>query len=595
MASSRSRIAIVAFVLGALLSLPASPAAAHEDSCPSRTHTNGAVLFGDSIGMTMFDYEELTDQVEPAASAGYLTDWYAARGWDVCNLAGPNQSDIGHWEGTGSADPLTDDQPEDVITDTGETLPSWITDFLFDELNAGEGEHVDLTGAIDAFDPDVVVLESAAQTWAFTLVVEWYTAWQDHGGSLPPPTTYQDVDNSPREMLEHLPTWPGPGTFLDHVDEVAADRLTAMSESFAGAMTTTAEDRDIVWLQRPPVDTEVEDLDPETPFPGLNAAINRDFYDPIYRGANRTLVNEIDGTTIGGPGTGEVELSVESPGIDDAGDVRRIDPASGHDQYLVTNGVASFLDGHHLSDWGGWRAAHNLCLALGDGYTADSGLQRCRHLNEVSRVLQSHPWTGDSSPEAALDWVSTYGLMDGTSATTFAPNTNITRGQAARFAYRVRGEPDPTGLTEPWTDISTSGTSAWLVPAAKWLANTSPAVMSGYSTVPPCSTTPCFRPGDTISRGEAVRMAYRFAGEPSVAGLTANTYSDVDPWLDDAVTWATNNWATVGQFVAPVDATHFQPGWNIFRGTFVRMFHELAQTSTAWDTDVPVIWSQQFS
>jgi len=544
--------------------------------------------------MTVFDIRELSELVEPAASAGYLVDWFTARGWDTCNLAGPNQSDIGHWQGTGSVDPLTGQQPEDVLAALGETLPSWITGFLFNELNVGAGDHVDVTDAIDAFDPDVVVVESAAQTWAFTLVVEWYTAWQEHGGSLPSGTSYQDVDNTVAEMLAHLPAWPGSGSFLDHVDEVAASRLTTMAEAYADAMETPAEDRQIIWLTRPPVDTDAVS-DPGDPpiISAVNAGVNAGFYGPIYAGTNRTLTNEIDGISFGTPSTGEVNVDVVGLGIDNAGAVRRIDPVSQRDQYLTTGDAGSYLDGHHLSDWGGWRAAHSLCLALDDGYLADSGIERCHHLNEVSRVLQPDPWT-DTSPEPAFEWVYTYRLMNGTAPTTFTPGDVINRGQAARLAYRMRGEPDPTGLTEPWSDISTS-TNSWLLPTATWLASTSPAVMTGYTDAPCSVSSPCFRPGKPMTRGEAVRMAYRFAGEPAVGGLTANTFVDVPNWLDNAVTWATNSWPTVGQFLPPVGSTRYQPNEEIRRDDFVRMLHRLASTSTAWDTDVPVIWSQQFS
>ncbi|MDG2029323.1 MAG: S-layer homology domain-containing protein [Acidimicrobiales bacterium] len=43
----------------------------------------------------------------------------------------------------------------------------------------------------------------------------------------------------------------------------------------------------------------------------------------------------------------------------------------------------------------------------------------------------------------AIGWAKDNGITTGTSATTFAPNNPVTRGQAAAFLHRAAGEPNP--------------------------------------------------------------------------------------------------------------------------------------------------------
>ena len=65
--------------------------------------------------------------------------------------------------------------------------------------------------------------------------------------------------------------------------------------------------------------------------------------------------------------------------------------------------------------------------------------------------------TGFSDVEAgawyaeAVAYCREHGLMSGTSATMFAPESNLTRAQLATVLYRIEGEPAVTG-TDAFTD-----------------------------------------------------------------------------------------------------------------------------------------------
>jgi hypothetical protein len=54
----------------------------------------------------------------------------------------------------------------------------------------------------------------------------------------------------------------------------------------------------------------------------------------------------------------------------------------------------------------------------------------------------------------AVNWAVENKVTDGTSATTFSPNASCTRGQAVTFLWRAAGSPTPTTTENPFTDIS---------------------------------------------------------------------------------------------------------------------------------------------
>ncbi|MCL2152040.1 MAG: S8 family serine peptidase [Oscillospiraceae bacterium] len=91
------------------------------------------------------------------------------------------------------------------------------------------------------------------------------------------------------------------------------------------------------------------------------------------------------------------------------------------------------------------------------------------------------------------------GLMVGTSANEFSPNTPITRGMFVTVLYRMEGLPDISGLMNPFDDVSDE---KYYADAVKWAAANE--IVYGYGNGN-------FGPEDNISRQDVVAIFYRFA------------------------------------------------------------------------------------
>ena len=145
------------------------------------------------------------------------------------------------------------------------------------------------------------------------------------------------------------------------------------------------------------------------------------------------------------------------------------------------------------------------------------------------------PVEEDAVPEIPTDWVNPYtdvasgawyydavayvtvnGLMNGTSATTFAPNVTTTRAMIWTVLARMNGQ-------------SVDGGTPWYALAQSWAVTAN--VSDGTN------------PENPISREELATMLYRAAGSPAVSGnlLSYPDGSSVSAWAENAMLWATQN------------------------------------------------------
>ena len=90
-------------------------------------------------------------------------------------------------------------------------------------------------------------------------------------------------------------------------------------------------------------------------------------------------------------------------------------------------------------------------------------------------------WTNPFTDISNSDWFFRYvqyafenKLMTGTSATTFSPNSHLTRGMVVTVLYRHAGEPDVSGFDNPFNDVGDS----WYTKAVLWAAAND--IVSGY-------------------------------------------------------------------------------------------------------------------
>ena len=126
------------------------------------------------------------------------------------------------------------------------------------------------------------------------------------------------------------------------------------------------------------------------------------------------------------------------------------------------------------------------------------------------------------------------GIIKGMTETTFEPETNLTRAQLVTMLYRLVGEPEVEGLTEPFTDV----------PDGLWYTD---AVIFAYNTgIVKGVTETTFEPDAKITREQLVTILYRLAQAAGVdvsIGEETNilSYPDaekVSPYAVEAIQWA---------------------------------------------------------
>ena len=139
----------------------------------------------------------------------------------------------------------------------------------------------------------------------------------------------------------------------------------------------------------------------------------------------------------------------------------------------------------------------------------------------------------------AVSYVCANGLMDGVSASEFAPEANMTRAMLVTILWRLEGEPVVNYLM-PFADVDGG---AWYAEAVRWAA--SEGLVEGVSASE-------FAPDAEITREQLAAILWRYAGEPATAANLA-AYTDaesVSEWATDAMLWATQNGIITGTTAA---------------------------------------------
>ncbi|MCH5353401.1 MAG: S-layer homology domain-containing protein, partial [Acutalibacter sp.] len=111
-----------------------------------------------------------------------------------------------------------------------------------------------------------------------------------------------------------------------------------------------------------------------------------------------------------------------------------------------------------------------------------------------------NPFTDLKSSEyyyKAVLWAHENGIVSGTSATTFSPNQNCTRGQIVTFLWRSAKKPEPKTTVNPFTDVKSG---EYYYKAVLWAHENK--IVAGTS-----ATT--FSPNQSCTRAQAVTFMYR--------------------------------------------------------------------------------------
>ncbi|MCR5648962.1 MAG: S-layer homology domain-containing protein, partial [Oscillospiraceae bacterium] len=151
----------------------------------------------------------------------------------------------------------------------------------------------------------------------------------------------------------------------------------------------------------------------------------------------------------------------------------------------------------------------------------------------------------------AVAWAVENGITTGTTATTFEPELDCTRGQVVTFLWRAAGEPK-SSAANPFTDVAEG---SFYYDAVLW------AVENGITTG--VSATE-FAPDDPCTRAQVVTFLWRTAGKP--ISNSVNPFADVadGSFYYDAVLWAVGSGVTTG-----TSATTFEPDLNCTRAQVV--------------------------
>ncbi len=162
-----------------------------------------------------------------------------------------------------------------------------------------------------------------------------------------------------------------------------------------------------------------------------------------------------------------------------------------------------------------------------------SAALRMTHASQYAIVIddRSHAMTFADVAEGAwyydaVSYVYANGLMDGVSASEFAPDANMTRAMLVTILWRLEGGPVVNYLM-PFADVDGG---AWYAEAVRWAA--SEGIVEGVSATE-------FAPDAEITREQLAAILHRFAGEPATAANLA-TFTDaasVSAYAVDAMAW----------------------------------------------------------
>ena len=130
----------------------------------------------------------------------------------------------------------------------------------------------------------------------------------------------------------------------------------------------------------------------------------------------------------------------------------------------------------------------------------------------------------------AVKYVHEHHIMIGTSATTFEPNTLLTRAQAVQILYNLESQPTVTGNTT-FTDVS----GHWALDPISWAQKT--GIVKGYEDN-------SFRPNRVVTREEFAEILYNYAsykGYDLTAQGDLSKFPDsgkIQDWAEAAMEWA---------------------------------------------------------
>jgi hypothetical protein len=261
--------------------------------------------------------------------------------------------------------------------------------------------------------------------------------------------------------------------------------------------------------------------------------------------------------------------------------------------------ISILSGGKHISSFGGSSITISLPYTLKDGETGAN--VTVWYLNDVGELAQmtctydkatglaafttthlsyfvvgySAEWVNPFTDVKSTDWfysavkyVSQNSLMSGTTATTFEPNTSMTRAMLVTVLYRLEGKPAVTG-TNSFADVKSG---EWYTDAVLW-ANMN-NIVTGFGG-------DLFGTNDVVTREQLAAILYRYAqykgyDVTKTASLTAFTDAgSISSWAQTAVQWAVAEGLITG-----TTATALSPATGASRGTVATILMRFIENIT---------------
>lgn len=119
----------------------------------------------------------------------------------------------------------------------------------------------------------------------------------------------------------------------------------------------------------------------------------------------------------------------------------------------------------------------------------------------------------------SVDYVLENGLMNGTSADRFEPNSQLTRAMLVTILYRAEGSPDVTGLEHSFADVPDG---QWYTDAILWAVKN--GIVNGISETK-------FAPETSVTREQIAAILYRYA---AFKGADTAKRGELDGFADAA-------------------------------------------------------------
>ena len=148
----------------------------------------------------------------------------------------------------------------------------------------------------------------------------------------------------------------------------------------------------------------------------------------------------------------------------------------------------------------------------------------------------------------SVDFLYNEGITTGMTATTFGPNSNVTRAQFVTFLWRAAGSPTVTGVTNTFTDVKNAGEFQYAYQAILW------AVKNGITTGRSATK---FDPAANVTHQELLTFLYRYdvnyLGHSAAASPYVNytDFNSVDAYAQTPVKWADYKGILTGYAIQP--------------------------------------------